>query len=60
MGPKKIVGREKLWPGQKIAKILIGLNTGKKRHIIEVRENMCFACTGEVDQSDQHGLLVPV
>ena len=21
---------------------------------------MCFACTGEVDQSDQHGLIVRV
>ena len=30
------------------------------RRIIEVREKMCFACTGEVDQSDQHGLFVPV
>ena len=30
-----------------------------KRSIIEVRENMCFVRTGEVDQVDQHGLLYP-
>ena len=31
------------------------------RNIIEVRECMCCVCTGDVDQSDQHGLqLVPV
>ena len=30
------------------------------RNIIEVRENMYFACTEEVEQSDQHGLAVPV
>ena len=30
------------------------------RNIIEVRENMCFVCTGEVDQSDQHDLIAPV
>ena len=34
-----------------------------KRNIIEVRENMCFACTGEVNQSavnqsDEYGLSV--
>ena len=28
--------------------------------IIEVREKLCFGCTGEVDQSDQHGFVVPV
>ena len=30
-----------------------------KRRIIEVRETMCFVCTGEVDQRNQHGLLYP-
>ena len=29
------------------------------RSIIEVRENMGFVCTGEINQLDQRGLLYP-
>ena len=36
------------------------LTNNEKSNIVEVGENMCFASMGEVDQSDQHGLIVPV
>ena len=31
-----------------------------KRNVIELGDKKCFTGTGDVDQSDQYGLIVPV